>query len=78
MKVRALRSFSGGINMSRGEERNISDTAILNDLYNAGYIEILSTSATQEDEEKPEEEKPEQDEKPKKKGKKGSDANEDQ
>lgn len=39
MKYRALVSFSGLISMSMGEEREIEDPAIVNDLLKAGYIQ---------------------------------------
>ena len=41
MKVRALRSFSGAVTMSSGQEKHISDEFILNDLLKAGYVEAL-------------------------------------
>ena len=39
MKVKALRSFSGAINMSRDQEMDIQDEYVLNDLLKAGYVE---------------------------------------
>lgn len=39
MKVKALVSFSGAFSMYKGEVRECSDKAILQDLLNAGYIE---------------------------------------
>ncbi len=44
MKVKALRSFSGALSMSRGEERDITDTVILDDLLKAGYVETAETA----------------------------------
>ena len=41
MKVKALRSFSGVVSMSRGQEMDIQDEFILNDLMKAGYVEPL-------------------------------------
>lgn len=36
---KALVSFSGLISMGKGEVREISDSALVKDLLNAGYIE---------------------------------------
>lgn len=47
MKVRALRSFSGVVNMSRGQVMNIQDEYVLNDLLKAGYVEALEEANTQ-------------------------------
>lgn len=41
MKVRALKSFSGAVNMSRGQEMDIQEEYVLNDLLKAGYVEVL-------------------------------------
>lgn len=41
MKVRALRSFGGAVNMSRGQVMNIQDEYVLNDLLKASYVEAL-------------------------------------
>lgn len=41
MKVKALRSFSGAVNMSRGQVMDIQDEYVLNDLLKAGYVEAL-------------------------------------
>lgn len=38
MKYRALISFSGVVSMAMGEEREIEDPVIVNDLLKAGYI----------------------------------------
>ena len=47
MKVRALRSFGGAVNMSRGQVMNIQDEYVLNDLLKAGYVEALEEANTQ-------------------------------
>jgi len=39
MKIKALISFSGLISMYAGEERDITDKEVLNDLLSANYIE---------------------------------------
>jgi len=39
MKVRALVSFSGAFSMYKGEIKECSDKAILQDLLQAGYVE---------------------------------------
>lgn len=39
MKVRAVENFSGIISMSKGEERELDNKFLLNDLLKAGYIE---------------------------------------
>ena len=49
MKVKALRSFSGAICMSRGQELDIQDEYVLNDLLKAGYVEALEEANTQMD-----------------------------
>lgn len=47
MKVKALRSFSGAANMSRGQTMDIQDEFVLNDLLKAGYVEALEEVNTQ-------------------------------
>ena len=47
MKVKALRSFGGAVNMSRGQVMNIQDEYVLNDLLKAGYVEALEEANTQ-------------------------------
>ena len=47
MKVRALRSFGGAVNMSRGQVRDIQDEYVLKDLLKAGYVEALEEADTQ-------------------------------
>ena len=47
MKVMALRSFGGAVNMSRGQVMNIQDEYVLNDLLKAGYVEALEEANTQ-------------------------------
>lgn len=39
MKIKALVSFSGLISMGIGEERDITDNEVLNDLLSANYVE---------------------------------------
>lgn len=41
MKVRALRSFGGAVTMRRGQETDIKDMFIVDDLLKAGYVEAL-------------------------------------
>lgn len=43
MKVKAKVSFSGLITMHQGEEREIEDKAIRDDLLGAGYVEEVKT-----------------------------------
>ena len=45
MKVRALVSFSGIVSMGKGEERDIYNQAVINDLVRAKYIEVLEKPA---------------------------------
>ena len=46
MKVKALRSFSGAVNMSRGQMVDIQDEYVLNDLLKAGYVEAQEEGNT--------------------------------
>ena len=46
MKVRALVSFSGAFSMYKGEIKECSDKAILQDLLQAGYVEEVTEKAT--------------------------------
>ena len=39
MKVKALVSFSGLVSMSAGEEKEINDSFIIDDLIKVGYIQ---------------------------------------
>ncbi len=39
MKIKALVSFSGALSMYKGEIKECSDKAILQDLLQAGYVE---------------------------------------
>ena len=41
MRVMALTSFSGVISMARGEERDIKNDVLLEDLLQAGYVKTL-------------------------------------
>lgn len=43
MKVKALVNFSGIISMLKGEEKEICDKFILEDLIKAGYIEEVKS-----------------------------------
>lgn len=43
MKVKALTNFSGLISMSKGEEKDINDKFIIEDLIKAGYIEEVKS-----------------------------------
>ena len=43
---KALKSFSGLVSMRKGEVRDISDLAIVEDLTKAGYIEPVETEKT--------------------------------
>lgn len=38
MRIRAIENFSGPISMSKGEERELDNEPLLNDLLKAGYI----------------------------------------
>lgn len=38
MRIRAIENFSGLISMSKGEERELDNEPLLNDLLKAGYI----------------------------------------
>lgn len=71
MRYRAIVSFSGKISMAKGQNREISDSALVDDLLNAGYIIPLETEIKPKEEkgqvEDVKEEKPKP--KPKRKGK---------
>lgn len=41
MKIKATKSFSGLIALSKGQEAETDDIAMVNDLVSAGYIEVL-------------------------------------
>lgn len=45
MRVRARVSFAGAFSMYRGEERECGDSAVLQDLLKAGYIEEVNQKA---------------------------------
>ena len=47
MKVKALKSFSGAVNMSRGQVMNIQNEYVLHDLLKAGYVEPLEEGNAQ-------------------------------
>ena len=44
---KALVSFSGAVSMSKGEQKEISDEAIVADLLSAGYIEKVAEVKTE-------------------------------
>lgn len=52
MKIKALKSFSGLITMTAGEERNVRDV-IAKDLINAKYAKNLDEPETDSGEKKP-------------------------
>lgn len=43
MRVKALESFGGRINMRQGEERELEDVELIRDLAKAGYIEKVGS-----------------------------------
>lgn len=43
MKIKALTGFSGAFSMAKGEVRECSDKAVLQDLLQAGYAEEVKT-----------------------------------
>lgn len=45
MRYKALKSFSGVISMAEGDEKEINDKAVVDDLLNAGYIKPAKTAA---------------------------------
>lgn len=49
MKVKALVSFSGAFSMYKGEIKECSDKAILQDLLQAGYIEEIKSEKPKKD-----------------------------
>ena len=44
MKVKALTSFAGAFTMAKGEVKECSDKAILQDLLQAGYVEKVQAA----------------------------------
>lgn len=48
MKVKALQSFSGVINMAKGDERDIASSEILMDLLDCGYVEAVEIQGAAE------------------------------
>lgn len=46
MKYRAKVGFSGIVSMSKGEEREINDKYVVDDLLRAGYIEPVEKQKT--------------------------------
>jgi hypothetical protein len=49
MKIRALVSFSGALSMSKGEIRECSNKAILQDLLQAKYVEEVKREKPEKD-----------------------------
>lgn len=49
MKVKALVSFSGAFSMYKGEAKECSDEAILQDLLQAGYVEEVKSEKPKKD-----------------------------
>jgi hypothetical protein len=47
--VRALIGFSGAVTMYPGEEREIEDETVLNDLIAAKYIEVIKNESIASD-----------------------------
>lgn len=45
MKIRALKSFAGKVTMMAGQELNVEDKEIAEDLVNAGFAEEIKTTA---------------------------------
>lgn len=45
MKVKANTSFSGTVCMAKGEIKDISDEAVLNDLLKCGYVAPFESEA---------------------------------
>ena len=50
MRVKALTNFSGAISMAKGEERDIENNVLLQDLLQAGYVKLLESSEDKEPE----------------------------
>lgn len=46
MRYKALKSFSGVISMAEGDEKEINDKTVADDLLNAGYIQPVKTAAS--------------------------------
>ena len=52
MLVKAKHSFAGVISMGKGEERELSEGAVLKDLLSAGYVEEVKKKAVKQSESK--------------------------
>lgn len=52
MLVKAKHSFAGVISMGEGEERELSEGAVLKDLLSAGYVEEVKKKAVKQSESK--------------------------
>lgn len=48
MLVKALQGFAGTVSMYAGEIKDITDTDVVKDLMNAGYIEEVKEEAPEE------------------------------
>ena len=48
MKIRALQTFRGSLNMQKDEVKGCNDKATVNDLIRMGLIEAVSDSDTEE------------------------------
>lgn len=48
MKIRALQTFRGSLNMQKDEVKDCNDEATVNDLIRMGLIEAVSDSDTEE------------------------------
>lgn len=46
MKVKALVNFSGAVSMSKGQQQDIENDILLDDLIQAGYVEPVAISQT--------------------------------
>ena len=57
MKVKANVSFTGSINMTAGEVREYSESAVLTDLMNAGYVSLVGSVMTENQKESEESKK---------------------
>ncbi len=54
MKIKAKISFCGALTMAKGETKTIEDNKVVDDLIEAGYVEVVEEK---EPEEKPAQEK---------------------
>ena len=49
MKIKAKISFCGGLTMAKGEEKEIKNNKIVDDLIEAGYVEVIEEKNQNED-----------------------------